>query len=67
MNLRIKFLIMLIATQKVYKLTTESFVARLKQATLVSKTNFDNKLITSNERITSNETKHLEAQKKKKN
>ena len=67
MNLRIKFLIMLIATQKVYKLTTESFAARLKQATLVSKTNLDNKLITSNERITSNETKHLEAQKKKKN
>ena len=62
MNLRIKFLIMLIATQKVYKLTIESFVARLKEATLVSKANFDNKLITSNERITSNETKDLEAQ-----
>ena len=53
---------MLIATQKVYKLTIESFVARLKEATLVSKANFDNKLITSNERITSNETKDLEAQ-----
>ena len=40
------------------KLTAESFAARLKQANLVSKTDFDNKLTSSNI------TKYLEAQKK---
>ena len=43
---------------KFNKLTTESFAARLKQANLVSKTDFDNKLTSSNI------TKYLEAQKK---
>ena len=46
------------------KLTAESFAARLKQANLVSKTDFDNKLTSYNKRITSNITKYLEAQKK---
>ena len=52
------------ATQKLYKLTTEDFVARLKQADLVNKTDFDNKLTSFNRQITSNKTKNLEVQKK---
>ena len=39
------------------------FVARLKQANLVSKTYFDNKLISFNRKITSNKTKYLKVQK----
>ena len=35
-----------------------------EQADLVNKTDFDHKLISFNERITSNKTKHLEVQKK---
>ena len=37
-----------ITTQDVNKLMTENFAATLKQATLVSKTDFDNKLISFN-------------------
>ena len=48
-----------ITTQEVNKLTAESFVARLKQADLVSKTDFHNKLTSFNNRITSIKTKHL--------
>ena len=43
-----------ITSQELNKL---SFGARLKQADLVSKTDFDNKLTSSNRRITSNLTK----------
>ena len=53
-----------ITTPEFNKLTAESFAARLKQADLVNKINFDNKLRIFNRRITSNKTKHLEAQKK---
>ena len=53
-----------IASQEFDKLTAENFAARLKQANLVSKTNFDNKLISFNSKITSNKTKCLEVQKK---
>ena len=53
-----------IATQEFKKLTVENFAARLKQANLVSKTDFDNKLISSNRKITLNKTKYLEVQKK---
>ena len=53
-----------IATPKFNKLRAESFVARLKQADLVTKTDFDNKLTSFNRRITSNKTKHLEYEKK---
>ena len=42
---------------------TEIF-ARLKQADLVNKTDFNNKLTSFNKRITLNKTKHLEVQKK---
>ena len=54
-----------VTTQDCNKLAAESFTARLKQANLVSKTNFDNKLINVNEKITSNETKYLEVKKAK--
>ena len=44
-------------TQKLYKLTAEDFAARLKQADLVNKTDFDKKLASVNRQITSNKTK----------
>ena len=48
-----------------FKLTAEIFTTRLKQANLVSKTDFDSKLLISfNKKITSNKTKYLEVQKK---
>ena len=53
-----------ITTQEFNKLKTENFAARLKQANLVSKTDFDNKLTSFNKRITSNKTKQLEVQNK---
>ena len=46
------------------KLTAENFDARLKQANLIRKTDFDNKLISFNRKITSNKAKYLGAQKK---
>ena len=56
-----------ITTQEFNKLTAENvFAARLKQGSLVNKTDFDNKLISLNRTITSNKTKYLEVQKKKK-
>ena len=45
-----------ITTQEFNKLMAENFEARLKQADLVNKTDFDNKLTSFNKRITSNET-----------
>ena len=53
-----------ITTPKFSKLTAAYFSTRLKKATLVTKTDFDNKPATFNKRITSNEAKHLEIQKK---
>ena len=41
------------------KLTAENFAARLAQANLITKTDFDAKLLSLNRKITSNETKHL--------
>ena len=46
------------------KLTAENVAARLKQADVVNKTDFDNKLTRFNEQITSNKTKYVEVQKK---
>ena len=40
------------------------FASRLKQVNLVSKTDFNNKLISFKRKITSNKTKYLEGQKK---
>ena len=48
------------------KLTAESFAARLKQADLVNKTDFDNKLISFNRKFASSKTKYLEVEKKTK-
>ena len=66
MKLRIKFLIILniLLLKNFNKLTAENLAARLKQANLVSKTNFDNKLSSCNKRITSNKRKHLKVKKK---
>ena len=52
-----------ITNQKFNNVTTENFI-RLKQADLVNKTDFDNKLRKFNRHIESNKTKHLGVQKK---
>ena len=52
-----------ITTQEFNMLTAENFAARLKQADLVNKTDFDNKLTSSDRRITSHK-KYLEVEKK---
>ena len=49
-----------ITTPEFNKLKEENLAARLKQASLVNKTNFDNKLRSFNRQITSNKTTHLE-------
>ena len=46
------------------ELTAENSSARLKQADLVNKSDFDIKLTNFNRQITSNKTKHSEVQKK---
>ena len=46
-------------------MTAENFTARLEQADLLSKIDFDNKLINFNKWITSNKTKDLNVQKKR--
>ena len=51
-------------TQYFNNLTAENFDPRLKQANLVTKTDFDNKLISSNRKITSNKTKYFGVRKK---
>ena len=43
-----------IATSEFNKLTTENFPAKLEQGKLVTKTDFDNNLISFNKQITSN-------------
>ena len=48
-----------IITPEFNKLTVENFAARLAQADLVTKTDFDNKLSNVNRKITSNKTKYL--------
>ena len=53
-----------ITTQEFDKLTAKNLATRLKQANLVNKTDFENKLTSFNRQITSNKTKHLEVQKK---
>ena len=53
-----------ICTPEFNKLTAENFAARLKQPNLVTKTDFDNKITSYNRRITSNNTKYSEVQKK---
>ena len=53
-----------IAPQEFNKYTGENFAARLTQANLVSKIDFDNKLISFCRNVTSNNTKSLEVLKK---
>ena len=53
-----------ITTPELNKLTLKKFTARLKEANLVTKTDFDKKLTSSNRKITSDKTKYLEVQKK---
>ena len=48
-----------ITTPEFNKLTAENFAARLAQANLITKTDFDAKLSSLNRKITSNKTKHL--------
>ena len=48
-----------ITTQEFIKLTAETFAATSTQANLVEKTDFDNKLVSCNRKITSNKTKYL--------
>ena len=50
-----------VTTQEFNNFTTRYFSARLKQANLVGKTNFGNKLISFNRKITSNKTRYLES------
>ena len=56
-----------ITSQEFNKLTTENFSARLKQANLVTKTDFDDKLKSLNQKINSNKTKCLLVEKELKN
>ena len=51
-----------INTPEFKKLAAENSTARLKQAKLLIKTDFDNKLININRKITSNKAKYLEVQ-----
>ena len=54
-----------ITTQEINKLTAERFLQQdKKQANLVSKTDYDNKLTSFNKQIASNKTKRLELKKK---
>ena len=53
-----------ISTQEWNKLTMENVAARLKQVNLVSKTDFENKLINFNRKIALNKTKYLEIKKR---
>ena len=48
-----------ITTPEFNKLTLENFAARLAQANLIAKTDFDNRLMSLNRKITSNKTKHV--------
>ena len=49
-----------ITTSEFNKLTTENFKARLVQANLVTKIDFDDKLQNLNKKVTSNKTKVVE-------
>ena len=53
-----------VTTQEFNNLTADNFKERLKQVNLVSKTDFANKLISFDRKITSNKTKYLEVKKR---
>ena len=48
-----------ITTPEFNKVTTGNFAARLAQANLVTKTDFDDKLKNLNTKVNSNKTKHV--------
>ena len=48
-----------ITTAEFNKLTADNFAARLKQANLVTKTDFDNELSSLNGRVAKNKTRHI--------
>ena len=54
-----------IVTEELNKSSVWNVTARLKQADIVNKIDFDNKLISFNKQITSNKTRHLEVRKNK--
>ena len=56
-----------IMTSEFNKLTTKNFKARLAEADLVTKTDFDTKLKSLNKNISSNKIKHLFVENKFKN
>ena len=51
-------------TPEFNNLPAMDFTARLAEANLTTKTNFDDKLISLNQKINSNKTKHLPVEKK---
>ena len=53
-----------VTTSKFHRLTAENFAARLEQANLVTKTDFDKRLTSFNRKFTSNKKKYFEVQKK---
>ena len=53
-----------VTTPEFNKLRAENFTARLKEANLVTKSDFDEKLRILNRKITSSKTKYLEVQRK---
>ena len=53
-----------ITTPEFSKLTAKHFSAKLKQANLVTKTDFDDKLKNLNQKINSNKIKHLRVENK---
>ena len=48
-----------ITTREFNKFTVEIFATRLAQANLITKTDFDNKLISLNRKINSSKTEHV--------
>ena len=65
---RIKYdLAKYITTPEFNKLTAENFTAKLEQANLVTKADFDKKLTSFNKRITLNKIRYLDAQKRQSN
>ena len=56
-----------IPTPEFNTFTADIFAARLAKANLVTKTDFDNKLISLNKKINSNKTKHILVQTQLKN
>ena len=52
-------MINILLLQKLIKLAAENFAARLAQANLITRTDFDTKLMNLNKKINSNKTKYL--------